>query len=79
MHNMDREHIPPKSIERFMVSSLPLFLIIYDKNKMKLSLLKCLRKWRTTIICGSEIGNLKQEPKKASALAGYSYKGYYSV
>ena len=32
-----------------MVSSLPLFLIIYDKNKMKLSLLKCLRKWRTTI------------------------------
>ena len=66
MHKMDREHIHPKSIaiERYMVSSLPLFLIIYDKNKMKLSLLKCLQKGRTTIVCGSEIGNVKQEPEK---------------
>ena len=56
---MDREHIHPKSIERYMVSSLPLFLIIYDKNKMKLSWLKCLRKGRTKIVCGSEIGNVK--------------------
>ena len=53
----------------------------FDKNKMKLSLLKCLRKWRTTIVCLSEIGNVKQEPEKASAsaLAGYSYKGYHSI
>ena len=29
-----------------MVSSLPLFLIIYDKNKMKLSMFKSLRRGR---------------------------------
>ena len=29
MHKMDRVQIRPKSVERFMVSSLPLFLVIY--------------------------------------------------
>ena len=41
---------------------------------MKLSLFKCLRKVSATTICESEIGKVKQEPKKASDLAGYPYK-----
>ena len=42
----------------------------YDKNKMKLSLFKCLRKEMATTVYESEIGNVKQKPRKASALAG---------
>ena len=51
----------------------------YDKNKMKLSLSKYLRKERATTVYESEIGNVKQKPRKTSALAGYIYKGYHSI
>ena len=51
----------------------------YNKNKMKLSLFKCLWKERATTVYESEIGNVKQKPREASALAGYLYKGYHSI